>query len=348
MLALPTPGRLCSRAFTRRSAMSESCIRSKFGLLNANQKNGCASACCFAITGSSTSTGSRPGTRDTLSRASWAATSTGRSRLNSRMIWLFSSAEELDSVRSPWIVDSSSSSTSVTAVSTTCALAPGRVVETEMIGGSMSGSSRTDSRVYPMTPNSTRAALIILASTGRPMATSESFMPQRLSQAIVQESRRPGRPTGYDPRFYYVTNEASEKRHGARPQRVLDAAAPPPPHTGGDHPGDAGTAAGPRVQDPGAQARGRGRYRIAQQHRNRRRLGGRPRRGGDLRRRAGSVLPHGGTGRERHRGQDRGDRRAHLGPAAAVWSDLQCLVAAVRLRCPVGIGRRRPGSAAGR
>src|SRR3989475_1015973 len=94
------------------------------------------------------------------------------------MIWLFSSAEELDSVRSPWIVDSSSSSTSVTAVSTTCALAPGRVVETEMIGGSMSGSSRTDSRVYPMTPNSTRAALIMMASTGRPMATSESFMPQ--------------------------------------------------------------------------------------------------------------------------------------------------------------------------
>src|SRR2546430_5982808 len=29
-----------------------------------------------------------------------------------------------------------------------------------------------------MTPNSTRAALIMLASTGRPMATSESFMPQ--------------------------------------------------------------------------------------------------------------------------------------------------------------------------
>src|SRR2546429_4027938 len=98
--------------------------------------------------------------------------------MHSKIVWLFSSAEELDSVRSPWIVDSSSSSTSVTAVSTTCALAPGRVVETEMIGGSMSGSSRTDSRVYPMTPNSTRAALIMLASTGRPMATSESFMPQ--------------------------------------------------------------------------------------------------------------------------------------------------------------------------
>ncbi len=92
------------------------------------------------------------------------------------MIWLFSSEEELDSVRRPWIVDSSSSSTSVTAVSTTWAFAPGSVVETEMIGGSMSGSSRTDSRVYPMTPNNTSAAEIMLASTGRRMDVSESFI----------------------------------------------------------------------------------------------------------------------------------------------------------------------------
>jgi len=92
------------------------------------------------------------------------------------MIWLFSSEEELESVRSPWIVDSSSSSTSVTAVSTTCACAPGSTVETEMIGGSMSGSSRTESRVYPMTPNSTRAAEIMLARTGRRMDVSESFI----------------------------------------------------------------------------------------------------------------------------------------------------------------------------
>ena len=92
------------------------------------------------------------------------------------MIWLFSSDEELESVRSPWIVDSSSSRTSVTAVSTTCALAPGSVVETEMMGGSMSGSSRTDSRVYPMTPKSTSAAEIMLASTGRWMDVSESFI----------------------------------------------------------------------------------------------------------------------------------------------------------------------------
>ncbi len=92
------------------------------------------------------------------------------------MIWLFSSDEELESVRSPWIVESSSSRTSVTAVSTTCACAPGSVVDTEIIGGSMSGSSRTDSRVYPMMPNNTNAAEIILASTGRRMDVSESFI----------------------------------------------------------------------------------------------------------------------------------------------------------------------------
>ena len=84
--------------------------------------------------------------------------------------------EELSTIQGLRTLSSSSSSTSVTAVSTTCALAPGRVVETEMIGGSMSGSSRTDSRVYPMTPNSTRAAENMLASTGRRMDVSESFM----------------------------------------------------------------------------------------------------------------------------------------------------------------------------
>src|SRR5438034_851283 len=54
-----------------------------------------------------------------------------------------------------------------------------------MIGGSISGSSRTDKRVYPMTPNNTRAALIMLASTGRPMATSESFMPQSVLSGVI-------------------------------------------------------------------------------------------------------------------------------------------------------------------
>ena len=132
---------------TNRSATSDSCIRSSLSLESASQKNGCASADCFAITGSSTSTGRRPRTRDTLSRTSCAATSTGRSSVNSSVMLLVCSADWLLSVRIPWIVDSSSSSTSVTAVSTTWALAPGRTVVTEMTGGSMSGSSRTDSRV---------------------------------------------------------------------------------------------------------------------------------------------------------------------------------------------------------
>src|SRR2546422_737264 len=36
-----------------------------------------------------------------------------------------------------------------------------------------------------MTPNNTRAALIMLASTGRPMATSESFMPQSVLSGVI-------------------------------------------------------------------------------------------------------------------------------------------------------------------
>src|SRR3989442_12538106 len=36
-----------------------------------------------------------------------------------------------------------------------------------------------------MTPNSTSAALAILASTGRPMATSESFMPQSVLSGVI-------------------------------------------------------------------------------------------------------------------------------------------------------------------
>src|SRR5207245_11431177 len=109
--------------------------------------NGWASASCLAITGSRMSVGRRPRTRDTLSRTSWAATSTGRSRLNSSVMRLSSSWDVLVRVRSPWMVESSSSSTSVTAVSTTWALAPGSVVTTEITGASTSGNSRTDSRV---------------------------------------------------------------------------------------------------------------------------------------------------------------------------------------------------------
>ena len=86
------------------------------------------------------------------------------------------SALELVRVRSPSTVLSSSSRMSVTADSTTCGLAPGSTVLTETIGGSTSGNSRTASRVYPMTPNRTSARLTMLASTGRRMDRSESFM----------------------------------------------------------------------------------------------------------------------------------------------------------------------------
>ena len=82
----------------------------------------------------------------------------------------------LVSVRRPSSVASSSSRISVTADSTTRGLAPGRMVDTETIGGSISGNSRTESRLYEMTPKSTRARLIMVASTGRRMEVSERIM----------------------------------------------------------------------------------------------------------------------------------------------------------------------------
>ena len=63
----------------------------------------------------------------------------------------------------------SSSRRSVISVSTTDALAPGYTVVTLTTGGSMSGSSRTGRRCKPITPKSTMARLIIVASTGRRM-----------------------------------------------------------------------------------------------------------------------------------------------------------------------------------
>jgi hypothetical protein len=108
---------------------------------------GKASASCFAITGSSTSSGRKPRMRDTLSRTSCAASSIPRSSVNSSVMVLICSWLALVIVRSPSRLDSSSSSTSVTADSTTCGLAPGSNTVTETIGGSASGNSRTGSRV---------------------------------------------------------------------------------------------------------------------------------------------------------------------------------------------------------
>src|SRR5918999_1238915 len=104
---------------------------------------GKASASCFATTGSSTSSGNKPRTRETLSRTSCAASSTARSSVNSSVIVLICSWLALDIVRKPSTLDSSSSSTSVTDDSTTCGLAPGNNVVTETTGGSASGNSRT-------------------------------------------------------------------------------------------------------------------------------------------------------------------------------------------------------------
>ena len=55
------------------------------------------------------------------------------------------SALELVRVRMPGTVLSSSSRMSVMADSTTCGFAPGSNVCTEMMGGSTSGNSRTES-----------------------------------------------------------------------------------------------------------------------------------------------------------------------------------------------------------
>src|SRR5512146_3487333 len=83
---------------------------------------------------------------------------------------------ELLRVRRPWPVLSSSSRISVTADSTTGALAPGNPVDTDTMGGSTSGYSRTARREYPITPKRTSAALTMLANTGRRMEMSEIFM----------------------------------------------------------------------------------------------------------------------------------------------------------------------------
>ncbi len=67
--------------------------------------------------------------------------------MNSSVTLLTCSWLVLVSVRRPGIVLSSSSRMSVTVDSTTRGFAPRSTVVTETIGGSMSGNSRTGSRV---------------------------------------------------------------------------------------------------------------------------------------------------------------------------------------------------------
>ena len=73
----------------------------------------------------------------------------------------------LRKVLMPSMLLMASSSRSVTSVSTTWALAPGKTVVTETIGGSMSGNSRTGRRDSPINPKSTSTKFIIQARMGR-------------------------------------------------------------------------------------------------------------------------------------------------------------------------------------
>ncbi len=107
---------------------------------------GFASASTLAITGSSTSSGSRPRTRATRSRTSLAAASGLRSRRKRTVIWLFSARLIEVSTSTPSIPASESSSTLVTRDSMISALAPRYLVSTVTTGSSIFGYSRTGSR----------------------------------------------------------------------------------------------------------------------------------------------------------------------------------------------------------
>ena len=85
---------------------------------------GCALTSCLATTGSSTVSGRLPRTRETRSRTSFAASSTLRLRANSMVMRETCSWDEELITLMPSMVESCSSSTSVTSFSTTWALAP--------------------------------------------------------------------------------------------------------------------------------------------------------------------------------------------------------------------------------
>ena len=106
----------------------------------------CESASTLAMTGSSTSSGSRPRTRDTLSRTSAAAESGSRDRPKRTLMRLRSErlCEVINST--PSMPESESSMILVTCDSTTSAEAPRYSVATLTIGSSMRGYSRTARR----------------------------------------------------------------------------------------------------------------------------------------------------------------------------------------------------------
>ena len=128
---------------------------------------GFESASTLAMTGSSTSSGNRARTRDTLSRTSAAAESGLRDSLKRTLIWLRS--DRLCDVISstPSMPDSESSRIFVTCDSTTSADAPRYVVLTLTTGSSMRGYSRTDRRWYEIRPSSRMTSDRTVANTGR-------------------------------------------------------------------------------------------------------------------------------------------------------------------------------------
>ena len=154
---------------------------------------GRASASCLFTTGSSISWGSRPRTRETISRTSWAASSIGRSRLNSRLMLEDCSELLLVMVRRPSSEASCSSSTSVTADSMTAGLAPRSVTDTETIGGSTSGNSRTESSLVPEDAEQHQRAADH-AGEDRPLDgdVGEFHAPDRPRQREAASRRAPG------------------------------------------------------------------------------------------------------------------------------------------------------------
>src|SRR4051812_43724926 len=136
------------------------------------------SASTLAITGSSTASGRRARTRDTLSRTSAAAESGLRESLKRTVICELSERDTEVMTSTPSMPASESSSTLVICDSTTSALAPVYVVCTVTTGSSMRGYSRTDRREYEMSPMSSTTMDSTVANTGRRMQVSGSVMDQ--------------------------------------------------------------------------------------------------------------------------------------------------------------------------
>ena len=145
-------------------------------LVKASQMVGVASASTLAMTGSSTASGRRPRTRETRSRTSAAASSGFFSSLKRTVIWLRSAREIEVMMSTPSMPAIESSSGLVTCDSMTSDDAPVSTVLTVTTGSSMRGYSRSERRLNDTRPTSTISSDITLASTGRRIEVSDSFM----------------------------------------------------------------------------------------------------------------------------------------------------------------------------